>query len=364
MRFGLYSELQCHPWQSFEQVYQETLEQVVNADRLGYDCYSIIEHPFFERFGISPAPFAFFGTAAQRTQNIRFRTLLHILPLHTPGFLACQIAEMDLLTDGRYEFGVGRGHAWLAGKAGIPLDETRARYEEAFDILLGMLENQDGFSYDGRFWKVNEARVVPRSKTQRFRIFTGGTSDRTYELAGEHGWGVVVPPLLPYEVLRPQLDLYRESCARHGTTPDIVFIHAVYMDEDAATVRREAEDWMKNFLAGNASPAPELPPKEELEAADYAFYASGALESLAEMTWEQITEQDVVWVGTPDEVIERIEAVRDKCEGLAEIAITVNAGGAEHWKAIKTQELFARHVIPHFRGTKAEAEPLERAAAV
>ena len=356
MRFGLYSELQCHPWQTAEQVYEEVLEQVVNADRLGFDCYSIIEHPFFEQFGVSPAPLAFFATAAQRTRGIRFRTLLHILPYHTPGVLACQIAEMDLLSGGRYEFGVGRGHAWLWPKAGLPLGETRARYEEAFDILIGMLDNQDGFSYDGQFWKVEDARVVPRSRTKRFRIFTGGTSDRTYELAGERGWGVVVPPLLPYEALRPQLDLYRDSCGRHGNEPDIVFIHACYMDEDPDTIRREAEGWMLAFLAGNASPGPELPPKEALEAAGYGFYASGALEQLAAMSWDEITGQDVVWIGTPREVIEKIESLREICPGLAEVAITVNAGGAEHWKAIKTQELFARHVIPHFRGAGDRAE--------
>jgi alkanesulfonate monooxygenase SsuD/methylene tetrahydromethanopterin reductase-like flavin-dependent oxidoreductase (luciferase family) len=360
MRFGLYSELQCHPWQTFGQVYQEVLEQIVNADRIGFDCYSIIEHSFFERFGISAAPLAFFGNAAARTRRIRFRTLLHILPLHNPGVLAGQIAELDHLTGGRYEFGVGRGHAWLPRKAGIPLEETRGRYEEAFDILLGMLASQDGFSYDGEFWKVEDARVVPRSLTERFRIFTGGTSDRTYELAGEHGWGVVVPPLLPYEVLRPQLDIYRDSCAEHGNEPDIVFIHAVYMDDDPATIRREAEGWMLNFLAGNASPGPELPSKDELVAAGYDFYASGALEGLAKMTWEEITGGDVVWIGTPQDVIGKIEALQAICPGLAEVAITVNAGGAEHWKAIKTQELFARHVIPHFR--QAAREPVAATA--
>jgi flavin-dependent trigonelline monooxygenase, oxygenase component len=275
--------------------------------------------------------------------------------------LAAEIAEMDLLTDGRYEFGVGRGHAWLPPKAGVPLAETRPRYEEAFDILIGLLDNQDGFSYDGEFWKLDNARVVPRSKTKQFRIFTGGTSDRTYELAGERGWGVVVPPLLPYEALHPQLEIYREHSRRHGHEPDIVFIHAVYMDEDEANVRREAEHWIHHFLTGNASPSPELPPKEELEAVGYGFYTSGALESLAEMTWEQLTESAAVWAGTPEQVIEKIEAVREKCDGLAEIAITVNAGGAEHWKAIKTQELFARHVIPHFREA-ASREPVAATA--
>jgi flavin-dependent trigonelline monooxygenase, oxygenase component len=361
MRFGLYSELQCHPWQTYEQVYSETQEQIVNADRLGYDCYSIIEHWFFDQFGISANPMAFFAHAAAKAESIRFRTLLHVLPYHNPAVLACQIAAMDLLTNQRYEFGVGRGHAWLPLKAGVPLGETRPRYEEAFDILIGLLENQDGFSYDGHFWNIDNARVVPRSQTKKFRIFTGGTSDRTYELAGEHGWGVVVPPLLPYEALHGQLEIYREFCSKHGNEPDIVFIHAVYMDEDEATVRREAEHWIHHFLAGNASPGPELPPAEELNAVGYGFYTSGALEGLAEMSWEQLTESDAVWVGTPSQVIEKIEAVQAKCEGLTEITLTVNAGGVEHWKAIKTQELFARHVIPHFRRAETR-EPVGAAA--
>ena len=52
-------------------------------------------------------------------------------------------------------------------------------------------------------------------------------------------------------------DLYRAKCAEHGTTPDIVWIHACYIDEDRDTARREAERGMKQFLAGNASPLPE-----------------------------------------------------------------------------------------------------------
>ena len=63
-----------------------------------------------------------------------------------------------------------------------------------------------------------------------------------------------MPPLLPYAALKDQLDLYRSKCAEHGTTPDIVWIHACYLDDDRDTARREAEEGMKNFLAGNASP--------------------------------------------------------------------------------------------------------------
>jgi hypothetical protein len=67
------------------------------------------------------------------------------------------------------------------------------------------------------------------------------------------------------------------------------------------------------------------------------------------MPYDDMIAGDVVWVGTPHDIIERIEAVRDACEGLREISITVNAGGLAHWQSIKAQELFARHVMPHFQ---------------
>jgi alkanesulfonate monooxygenase SsuD/methylene tetrahydromethanopterin reductase-like flavin-dependent oxidoreductase (luciferase family) len=356
MKFSLYSELQHWPGKSAKRLYGEVLEQIVNADRLGYDAYAVIEHFFFPKFGSSPNPFALFSAATQRTKDITFRTLVHVLPYHNPTVLASQIAFFDTLADGRYEFGVGRGHAWIAHKAGIPVEETRERYDEALAILLEAL-GRERFSHDGRYFKVEDSHIVPRPpEGRRFRIFLGGTSDSTYQLAGERGYAMVVPPLLPYEALAGQLDIYREACRSHGHDPDIVWIHACYIDEDRETAKREAEPIMRGFLKGNASVLlenpDELATKERLEASGYGFYASGIMEQLSEMPYDQMIAGDVVWVGTPADVIERIEAVQELCDGLTEISITVNPGGAEHWQAIKQQELFARTVIPHFRAKR------------
>ena len=104
------------------------------------------------------------------------------------------IAVTDILTGGRYEWGVGRGHGWIPEKAGVPLDEhARPRYEEAVDLLFTALGNER-FSHKGEYFEVGDSHVVP-FPTRNFRVFVGGTSDRTYELAAEHGWGVAVPPL-------------------------------------------------------------------------------------------------------------------------------------------------------------------------
>ena len=102
---------------------------------------------------------------------------------------------------------------------------------------------------------------------------------------------------------------------------------------------REAKQWTEGFLRGNASPLTEFapPPADELNAAGYGFYAAGILEKLAETPYDEMIAGDIVWVGTPSDVIERIEAVQEVCAGLTEISITVNAGGADHWQAIKAQ---------------------------
>jgi alkanesulfonate monooxygenase SsuD/methylene tetrahydromethanopterin reductase-like flavin-dependent oxidoreductase (luciferase family) len=347
VKFSIYSELQSWPGKSYSQLYGEVLEQIENADRLGYGAYAAIEHVFFPKFSASANTFGLFGMAASRTRNIKFRTMLHILPYHNPLVLAAMIHEFSLLTGGRYEFGVGRGHGWIPSAAGLPLDETsRPRYEEALDLFIEALHNET-VTFQGEYWNVDDSHIIPFSG-HRFRVILGGTSDRTYDLAAKHGWGVAVPPLLPYAALKDQLDLYRAKCNEYGTSPDIVWIHACYIDDDRELARREAERHMRGFLEGNASPLTDFtpPPVDKLNAAGYGFYASGIMEKLAQTPYDDMIAGDIVWVGTPDDVVERIRETIDVCEGLTEIAITTNPGGVEHWKAIKAQELFAKHVIP------------------
>jgi alkanesulfonate monooxygenase SsuD/methylene tetrahydromethanopterin reductase-like flavin-dependent oxidoreductase (luciferase family) len=356
MKFSIYSEIQHWDGKPPKRLYDEVIEQVVHADRMGFDAYAVIEHFFFPKFSISANPFALFGECAARTRRIHFRTLGHVLPYHNPTILASQIAAAAILFDGRYEFGALRGHGWIPAKAGVPVGESRELYEESLEILFKALDNER-FSYDGKHYTIDRAQIYPPAE-QKFRVFLGGTSDRTYELAAERGWAIVVPPLLPYAALKDQLDLYRAKCAEHGTEPDIVWIHACYLDEDRDIARREAERGMRQFLEGNASPLTDgepLPPAGDLEAAGYGFYLSGILEQLAQTPYQDMIDGDIVWAGTPEDVIERIEAVRNVCEGLTEVSITVNPGGFAHWQAIKAQELFADRVMPHFRSADREA---------
>ena len=351
MRFGIYVEMQAPPGKSHYELTWEIFQQIEHADRAGFDVYSVIDHHFFPQFSISANPLALFAAAAQRTQRIRFRTALHTLPLENPMRLAGRIAEVDILTNGRLECGLGRGHAWLYEPTNAALEESRPRYDEAIEILINAW-TKEKFSYDGKYYKVKDLSLVPKPVQKPHpRLFTGGTSDITYQMAGERGWGIFVPPLLPYSVLEGPLDIYKQACAANGHQPDVVYIRPVYLDDDEKKIRKEVEQALLNFLAFNASPVYSLHDEEkkaELRAKGYGFYASGALESLTKLTYEEIVEQEIAFVGTPKKVIQQIKDLQKK-GGIGELAIVANFGGLEYWKSIKTQHLFATQVMPAFR---------------
>src|ERR1700747_284619 len=129
MRFGIYAEMQTPPGKSHSAMTWEILRQIEHADQVGFDVYSVIDHHFFQKFSISANPLAMFTAAAQRTRRLRFRTALHTLPLENPMRLAGEIAAADILTNGRLETGLGRGHAWLFERSGVDLAESRGRFE-------------------------------------------------------------------------------------------------------------------------------------------------------------------------------------------------------------------------------------------
>jgi alkanesulfonate monooxygenase SsuD/methylene tetrahydromethanopterin reductase-like flavin-dependent oxidoreductase (luciferase family) len=349
MRFGVYTDMQCPFDKPQAQLYWETLRQIEHADDMGFDVYSTIDHHFSQEFSISANPLALFCAAAQQARRIRFRTALHVLPAKNPMELAGQIAVADILTGGRLECGVGRGHAWLYHGLGIPMTESQARYHEALEILLRAW-TEERFSYAGQFWQIHNARVVPRPLQQPHPpLLTGGTSEATSALAGARGYGLLLAPVLPFAALERWVRVYQEACAKHGHTPHIVYLRPIYLGDDPAQIRRECEPFLLNFVAAGARSAALMAESpEELERAGYGFYGSAALKAVTKLSYEEMVEQEWVFVGSPAQVIDKIGWLQDKA-GITEFDMLANYGGIAHWQSLKQQELFARQVMPAFR---------------
>jgi alkanesulfonate monooxygenase SsuD/methylene tetrahydromethanopterin reductase-like flavin-dependent oxidoreductase (luciferase family) len=341
MRFGLYFEMQTPPGKDHHQVYWEVVRQVEAAERLGFDVVSLVEHHCQEQFSISANPLAFFAAVAQRTQRLRFRTALHVLPVHNPIRLAGEIAAADILTNGRLECGIGRGHPWILISAGVPLEESKERFDEVLAILE-QAWTRSRVDFEGRFYSIRNQVVVPRPLQKPHpKLFSTIRDAR----AAERGWGVLAPPVYPFSAMEADIRRYVADCQVHGHAPDVVYIRAVYLDEDPDRARREAGPFLRNFFAYNASPTVSLPPKEELERKGYPLYAAGTLQGLARLSVDEILEREIAFVGTPEQVAEQVDRIR-KIPGVTEFALIANYGGIEHGKALKTQELFARRVLP------------------
>src|SRR5205085_5954272 len=109
-KFGIFYELQLpRPWgaESERKLYHDALDELELADRTGYDHAWVVEHHFLEEYSHSPAPEVFLGAASQRTKRIRLGHGIIQLTTNHPAKVAEKIAALDLLSDGRVEFGMG-----------------------------------------------------------------------------------------------------------------------------------------------------------------------------------------------------------------------------------------------------------------
>ena len=353
LRYGTYTEIQSPPGANHAELFEDVIRLAEHADERGFHVFTTLEHPFFEKFGINTNPLALFCTLAQRTRHLRFRALCHTLPLHNPMILAGEIAEADILTGGRLECGIGRGHAWLNEPANIVLEENQERYVEALDILLKAW-TEERFSYDGKYYHAKDLSVVPKPLQKPHpKIYQVGTSMKWFERAAQSGWGVCVGGPAPSAVFLEPARFYLDACEKAGTDPSLGYIKAIYLDEDEATAVREAEDAVRNFVDFNVAPMASLArdtaeEKQRLIDAGYAFYAAGEFMAIGDMSYRDLRESGIVYVGTPEQVGGALVDLW-KDFGFHELIIMSYYGGIERWKAMKTQELFAKRVMPMLR---------------
>jgi alkanesulfonate monooxygenase SsuD/methylene tetrahydromethanopterin reductase-like flavin-dependent oxidoreductase (luciferase family) len=356
LQFGTYTEIQCPPGAVHAELIDDVIRLAEHADDRGFDVFTTLEHPFFEQFAINTNPLALFCALAQRTRRLRFRALCHTLPLHNPMVLAGEIAQADILTGGRLECGVGRGHAWLNEPANIALEENRERYAEALEILLRAW-TEDRFSFAGKYYRVDGLSVVPKPLQKPHpKIFQVGTSTKWFEQAAQRGWGVCIGGPAPASVFKEPAEFYLDACRAAATEPHLSYIKAVYIDEDEARAVREAESAVRNFVDFNVSPLDSLArsspaEKQRLIDAGYAFYAADDFPALRDLSYRELLDAGIVFVGTPNKVGQQLHDLRREF-GFQELIIMSYYGGIDRGRALRTQELFARHIMPTLRNAK------------
>ena len=168
MRFGIFYEHQLpRPWQaeSEHRLLKDALEQVELADRVGIDYVWEVEHHFLEEYSHSSAPEVFLAAASQRTTRIRLGHGIVQLPpgFNHPARVAERIATLDLVSDGRVEFGTGESssEAELGGFR-IDREKKRDQWDEALDAITRMFVEEPFAGYDGTYVQMPVRNVVPK----------------------------------------------------------------------------------------------------------------------------------------------------------------------------------------------------------
>src|SRR5437016_14506802 len=165
MRFGLFYEHQLpRPWAagSEERLLWNALEQIELADTLGFDHVWEVEHHFLEEYSHSPAPEVFLGAASQRTARIRLGHGIIQLTTSHPARVAERVAALDLLSNGRVEFGMGESASITELEPfGRTMGDKRDVWEDAVPAVLQMFKD-GGCEYDGRYFHFPLRNVVPK----------------------------------------------------------------------------------------------------------------------------------------------------------------------------------------------------------
>ncbi len=196
MRFDLLYELQMpkpHDERSEWRCYHEALEQIALADRLGYDTVWAVEHHFLTEFAHSSAPEVFLAAASQRTERIRLGHGVTLLPhqFNHPIRVAERVAALDILSNGRVEFGTGRSSQFEQAGFGVDTAASRDMWQESLEMIPRMW-TEDPFEHQGRFVSVPPRSIHPKPLQQPHPpIWCAATSPQTWELAGRNGIGIL-----------------------------------------------------------------------------------------------------------------------------------------------------------------------------
>jgi alkanesulfonate monooxygenase SsuD/methylene tetrahydromethanopterin reductase-like flavin-dependent oxidoreductase (luciferase family) len=344
MRFGFFDQLPCASGFSEHQRYRDILAQIELGDGLGFDTVWLGEIHFSRSFSILADPLMVLGAAAQRTTRIRLGTAVTLLPLHNPIKIAEEAATADILSDGRLEFGVGRGVAYQYRGFGIPQEESRERFEEALDFMLQAWSNES-FSFEGKHFRARDLSIVPRPvQSPHPPVRVAANSPDTFPFSGRRQLPIFASPLInPPDKLKAGLVVYHDTLPT-GTAGDIALAFPVHVAASRTQARQDCEAGLLRFL--REATALNRPLGEGDIKGFEAFRE--VLARLERVKYEDF-DREIGIFGDPDYCVDRVQELRREY-GMDELICYFNQGGImDHGMVKNSMTLFAKEVMPHCR---------------
>lgn len=350
MQFGSFMEFHCREGCTQADAFREAFAHIDAAEAMGLDGVWLAESHFNPARSVLSSPLAIASAIAGRTKRLRIGTAVSVLPLGNPLRTAEEAATIDHISEGRFDFGVGR--SGLPGSYegyNISYAESRERFYEYLNIILASWRNER-FTYEGKYYTFNDVCLVPKPyQSPHPPIRIAATTSDTFPVIGKMGFAIFVGVRgMNLDGVGEQIKSYKAAWdeAEHSGDIDVSLRVPVYVgetEEDAISVPEES--FMRQFrrlggqLAASAGSAGADPREERAERG----------QQLASLDWQRDVIGQKAAVGTPEAVVDQLKTMK-KALSLSGVVAEFNAGELiPEEKIASSLRLFCEEVIPAFR---------------
>lgn len=372
MRFGVFYELQLpKPWSEDgdHKLIHEALEQIELADRIGVDYAWAVEHHFLDEYSHCSAPEVFLSAAAARTKNILLgHGIRQVIPNYNhPARVAEGLGTLDLISNGRLQFGIGEGATRLELHGfGINAKTKRARSLEAAREIADMMVMDPYPGYEGEGFSMPCRNVLPKPfQKPHPPMWMACTNRDTIRVAASLGLGALAFSFVDEGEAETWSKIYydtikSEECVPlgHAVNPNLAMVSAfsIHPDRDEAVRRGQEAFEFFAFAIKHMVVEDQLPGRtriwEEFQAAKNAGRTGTAEEEASGLTRSP-------GIGTPEEFVEHARGFERA--GVDQVILLQQAGNNSHGNICESLELFGQTVVPEFKphAAKREAEKRE-----
>jgi alkanesulfonate monooxygenase SsuD/methylene tetrahydromethanopterin reductase-like flavin-dependent oxidoreductase (luciferase family) len=375
---GLLYEIDCpqpwageHPWsqRTMERnAYRECIEQIVHADKHGFDTVWCVEHHFRENRSHMPCNTAVLAALSQITKNIKLGFGVTLAPheyIH-PARLAENVATVDLLSQGRVQWGIGRSTPMEQMAFNLDIPRSKEKMRAAAKTVVGMWETEY-YEEHSEFLDFPARMVTPKPyQYPHPPVWMAAVTEGSAKQAGEDGLGMLCFAIMqPLASLRKVIGVYREA---QKTAKPLTSVHTnkvgVYTLVHCAESRSKFEQnrlwdsmwWWYRGLAEFTLKWEFAHLSEEQKAAAFPLLEA---RRKGEFDITEFDREDMVIVGTPDECLQKF--IKYEEAGVDQVLCYINFGYLPNESVLKSIELLGTYVIPELekRGANRMASGLK-----
>ncbi|MDA8094787.1 MAG: LLM class flavin-dependent oxidoreductase [Betaproteobacteria bacterium] len=351
MDFDLFYELAMPPFlsRSEAQAYEETMEEIILADELGFRGAWFVEHHFMRGYSHLSKPDLLIAALSQRTRRIRLGLGVIPLPLHHPVHVAERLATLDILTRGRLEVGIGRGFSPKEFAVfGSPMGHSRESVAETLALVRAHLKREPVTIPPGE-----PVDILPHAvQSPHPPLWSAAVSPQSFAYAAQEGLGVLAGPFKPWLMTRHDIAAFQAAWTGPGA-PRIGMTVGIVCLPDRTQAKRVAAQsltWFYRQLLETTRPV-----LESLYPSYEHFHALGRFRALMArgIHLPLLEAFGMAVAGTPDDCIRALR--KYEAAGVTHLILAVAAGAAASHTVRESLRLIAQEVMPAFSRPQASA---------